>query len=427
MPENAPCPLSPPASAAARATAIVVAMALLAGCQTVDGFLEKMTASEPTVAAPVATTTVPTPDAADQAVTLDKAGAKRLQARLAKLGFDPGPIDGIVGARTVKAIEQYQSAHHLPVTGAITQPFLTHVDAAAAPVPPAKRPGPINLSRDDLPAYQPGTTFIYSNGVVARVASSDAAAVQWVRRDGTKYTAPQNFLLPWSYWTSSAERGKAAVTEAVGALWPLREGAEVTYAASFVVQRKADSDATEERVDHWRCRNDGERTVTVPAGTFDTVVFVCRRGADPDAPDLVRTWYYAKDVRHYVRYVEQNPARDTTATAELIAVRPGAPAWPPIVRAALARAIVHTLETRDGDSQMPWTSSAVNTTVTIEAGARFVRYDGTACRRFVQVWSDAAGQRHYPALACQIDPEHWAIPGLKASADASLEPAGDVS
>jgi hypothetical protein len=39
------------------------------------------------------------------------------QASLANLGYDPGPVDGVMGQRTAEAISQYQYTNRLPVTG----------------------------------------------------------------------------------------------------------------------------------------------------------------------------------------------------------------------------------------------------------------------------------------------------------------------
>jgi hypothetical protein len=39
------------------------------------------------------------------------------QTRLTELGFDPGPIDGIMGPITVVALRQYQQINGLPATG----------------------------------------------------------------------------------------------------------------------------------------------------------------------------------------------------------------------------------------------------------------------------------------------------------------------
>ena len=35
-------------------------------------------------------------------------------------GFDPGPVDGVLGRRTQTAIAAYQRAEHLAVTGTLT-------------------------------------------------------------------------------------------------------------------------------------------------------------------------------------------------------------------------------------------------------------------------------------------------------------------
>ena len=40
-----------------------------------------------------------------------------IQTSLARLGYDPGPPDGLYGRRTADAISQYQHANRLPVDG----------------------------------------------------------------------------------------------------------------------------------------------------------------------------------------------------------------------------------------------------------------------------------------------------------------------
>jgi hypothetical protein len=64
-------------------------------------------------------------------VALDRPAAKRLQARLAKLGYQSGRPDGVIGAKTKKAIRRYQSAHSLPVNGKISLQLLEHLEANA--------------------------------------------------------------------------------------------------------------------------------------------------------------------------------------------------------------------------------------------------------------------------------------------------------
>jgi Putative peptidoglycan binding domain len=49
------------------------------------------------------------------------------QVSLQRLGFDPGPADGVYGRRTADAISQYQYAYRLPVTGEPSPRLLDHM------------------------------------------------------------------------------------------------------------------------------------------------------------------------------------------------------------------------------------------------------------------------------------------------------------
>jgi peptidoglycan hydrolase-like protein with peptidoglycan-binding domain len=54
----------------------------------------------------------------------DHDNIKKAQETLRDKGYDPGPVDGVMGSQTRKAISQYQKSEHLPVTG--------HLDAQTA-------------------------------------------------------------------------------------------------------------------------------------------------------------------------------------------------------------------------------------------------------------------------------------------------------
>lgn len=49
------------------------------------------------------------------------------QVALYRLGYDPGPPDGVYGERTAEAISQYQYAYRLPVTGHPSPALLDHM------------------------------------------------------------------------------------------------------------------------------------------------------------------------------------------------------------------------------------------------------------------------------------------------------------
>ena len=52
----------------------------------------------------------------------------RVQAGLAKLGYDPGPIDGVQGSVTTAAIKAYQRDNGLQEDGRATLDLATHIE-----------------------------------------------------------------------------------------------------------------------------------------------------------------------------------------------------------------------------------------------------------------------------------------------------------
>ena len=67
----------------------------------------------------------------ERATLPQKELVRRTQAVLSKLGFDPGPADGIMGAKTEEAIKAYQQKSGLPVDGRITPALLEALSAQA--------------------------------------------------------------------------------------------------------------------------------------------------------------------------------------------------------------------------------------------------------------------------------------------------------
>jgi peptidoglycan hydrolase-like protein with peptidoglycan-binding domain len=59
----------------------------------------------------------------------NRSAVARVQAGLAKLGYDPGPIDGAMGGKTESAIRAYQRDYGLPVDGRPTQELAQHIES----------------------------------------------------------------------------------------------------------------------------------------------------------------------------------------------------------------------------------------------------------------------------------------------------------
>ena len=164
----------------------------------------------------------------------------------------------------------------------------------------------------------------------------------------------------------------------------------------------------------WQCGVGGTEQVAVAAGRFDTVRITCQT-SDPAAGQAVeRTWFYAPELRHYVRLDQRFAASRPAESVELVAIRLEGVDWPPAARAGLNRALQAALETTPKGKRIEWKSSAVETRVTISPTAE--RRDASSyCRTFVQNVRGTDGEmRIYPGLACREVSGEWVIPGAAA-------------
>ncbi len=65
---------------------------------------------------------------ADDDEPTNNAAVSRVQAGLARLGYDPGPVDGVQGEKTTIAIKTYQRDHGLLVDGRASLELASHID-----------------------------------------------------------------------------------------------------------------------------------------------------------------------------------------------------------------------------------------------------------------------------------------------------------
>jgi hypothetical protein len=94
------------------------------------------------------------------------------QQRLTDLGYDPGTADGVYGPRTRQALEAFQRARNLPVTGVLDPGTLQELSQAkaqagappseAGPTPPLKSPLHVVVDYLRFQAIQPGRALQYT-------------------------------------------------------------------------------------------------------------------------------------------------------------------------------------------------------------------------------------------------------------------------
>ncbi len=76
-------------------------------------------------------TTMPGPAPSGVAGRVSTTQVRGAQAELARRGFNPGPIDGVIGRRTAGAIRAFQRSQRLPETGTLTPETLSALRVAA--------------------------------------------------------------------------------------------------------------------------------------------------------------------------------------------------------------------------------------------------------------------------------------------------------
>lgn len=328
---------------------------------------------------------------------------KSVQRGLLELGYYEAGVDGIVGPRTTAAVRAFQKDKKLQITGDLTPETVRSIVNSAA----SARQRLSSFTGLAQPVYEAGDRFYYSNGGSETVLSLDGQRVVWESSDGTRRTAPRNFILPPFAWYGEHGSGSFEAEAAPEILWPLKPGTEARFSISGTMM--GSSARSEDIFELWNCAVRSSTRVAVPAGSFDTIPIVCDVFLQPSGPKRTITWNYAPAVGHYVRRTERLDEKEETAI-DLVAVELGGRDWPAAARAGLDWALQHALENESSGRTVQWESSALPGHIEIQALSE-VEYAGfNTCRRFAATRFDAEGmKRIYPGLACRAVDGSWAL------------------
>lgn len=399
-----------------RAIAGVAMSLLLASCA--DSGFQFPWSKKPETGQTEATVTPPKPQPAS------KQEIKKIQAGLARLGYRPGPADGMPGKKTKRAIQQYQRKNGMPETGDTTVALLAHIEAALEKsrikATPEKSPETPMASGLPQPSYLRGTEYVYQNGIIDRVEGVRKGEVKWRRSNGIYVISAPNFLLPRKYWETAKQRGKAIVTSGDKAVWPKRKNQTAEFVTIKTVMERARESDMKSVEEKWRCSNEGEVQLSVVAGTFDTIKLVCTQVTAGQKKPPRRIWHYAPALRHYVRLDEYTSDNPTASRWELVAIRPGALKWPPVARAALEKRLIHALNTTPVGGATDWKSSGISTDVTVTIESEYFDPMGRQCRRYLQSWKRRGEVRYYPGVACHDKAGEWRLPVMTETSHAAL-------
>ncbi len=412
-----------------RSSLLVGGLVVLAGCQITDNFREavddfraqsaekerleeaRFNAAEqmlePTPALETEKTTVP----ADRTLVLTA------QKLLAQLGYEPGPLDGLPGRKTRRAVERFQTDTGVAVDGAVTSDLvLALVDAGARGHVAAVAIAPDGAPR---PRYSAGDTYVYSDSTSATVVRVENDIVVWESGDGERGATHWNFIRPGAASPFGRPRLRYDVDASADELWPLRARKTVSFSAKLLVARAGLAEDASSNAQVWRCGVEGTEPVSVAAGRFEAVRIACQT-SDPIAGQPVeRIWFYAPELGHYVRRDERLAASQPVESVELVAIRLEGIDWPPAARAGLHRALQAALESAPRGERIDWKSSAVETRVAITPTAE-LQEASSYCRTFVETVREPDGrQRVYPGVACREVSGEWVIPGADNPASPS--------
>ena len=160
-----------------------------------------------------------------------------------------------------------------------------------------------------LPSYSAGDAFTYEDEgkkrVLRRVVGVKGDTVDWVTEVNYQFTTYRNPFFPKIRWDGPSSSGRATNRRAPGQLWPLEIGQRAWLNVDYERLDKGTKE-TKRYSEHWCCKVNRPRAVTVPAGTFDTYKVVCKRYAS-DWREITRThiWYYAPAVGHFVKRIKK--------------------------------------------------------------------------------------------------------------------------
>lgn len=373
-----------------------------------------------------------------------QANVAEIQGLLNELGYEAGPVDGIAGPRTKAAITKFKADQKLPIDDRISPAFVATLqgavnnsgaesdeDAAGPPEEPvaideADTAGIAVSSKtlprlnwrniydvSDEPYYEVGDNYIYSTGRIETAVQVTEDLVKWVVNDGSRYSATRNFLLPPAVWNDRHGEMVATIETDAANKWPPANPAGIVFTA-HVLETHGTPDPQQSWLGKWSCGSEPYGALSVPAGKFEVEKISCKSTGQTGSQLRSRVWYYAPDIRHYVRYEETRNETNADQVSELIAIRPGHSSWTRSARSGFRWAIQKLLVGgRTGDS-IGWKVSESSIEFDITITGELQAADNIDCRQYVVVRKKPGNPRIFPALACRDNISgRWKIPGLE--------------
>lgn len=341
---------------------------------------------------------------------LTQAEISAVQSILSKRGYDPGPVDGMMGPKTARAIAAYQKDKGLKPDGLATAALIRHLQQqpdTAPEVVKVEAAAPVGL-------YPPGTRLVFDAGEVHTVKSVKAGRLHWETSLGESYVAGPHFGLPEYEWQSGTWKGVAESTLPPATSWPPSRGMDIYFDVTVQEWNQAEGKSPHRLASEtsWVCGNRGTRPVTVPAGAFTAQAIQCERSPAPAGAWQRRVWYYVPSIGHFVRRQDFDGAGMEIGELDLVAILPvhGSPT----LEKGLEGALFDSLDRARPGQASVWRNPRGGEVFLIRVGEVSKGPGGETCRTYIVAQRDVEPAREYPALACRISGKHgWGVPGVK--------------
>ncbi len=170
------------------------------------------------------------------------------------------------------------------------------LSSAQASSQPFAKPGSLSRLRGRItpPAWNKGDWWTYSDGYGLRVTSIDEGTTTFHRTD-----TPDQWFTRKGFFRDRSSSATSTRQVIYRTLEPeqmksLSSNKPLTFQREYLSNGELRTHATSWTVE-------GKKRITVPAGTFDTWVIVWRTRNITTNWSGFERWYYAPDVKHYVR------------------------------------------------------------------------------------------------------------------------------
>lgn len=277
------------------------------------------------------------------------------------------------------------------------------------------------LSTVQLPTYQEGTKFIYSDGTWKKAVKVHTDRVEWVNQWGNPSMSKVDFTYRNLSWSNKKFRGGRSFSPVTywmnsppDTLWPLTAGKEASY-------NENGTWVDEEGIEHsyeafWHCEVKGEEKLKVPAGEFDTWKLTCSRYSNskryPGALSWEdKSWWYSPVIQHWVKQEQDYHGYRSTRIKQLVAVIPDLSGRLDANELSqVKQQFQNVMEYKKRGSKNVWRSTDGKRSVTLIPTKSFKHNKGGVCRQYEQQVSIDNTSDSWYGVACKSSKGSWQIP-----------------